>query len=254
MTRIALLAPLLALTGCDLFEQGRELFDDLTNPLVALGLVLGVEEPPEGDLAGTEFEPGTSLALFLADASSVDDLEQAPVSGATARLQQVTATEAAPGVYAIDPTNGPAYAAGAVWSLRVAIGDSEAEARITLPDPVDFDAPDQHEPNTALSVDLTGQGYDGVVAVVIEVSSGEVTWSSQPETIVDVYELTHGSAEVGLVEIPASAFPGEDVYLVGVAGLQNTPGEGIEGVNSVLSSFVAGQLVFDVVSTVPLDT
>ena len=87
---------LLALTGCDLLASGQDQIDDLqdtldglTNPLVVQGIVLGVAEPEssEIDLSKTDFSKGTVVTVFTADAASVNEIENAPVTGASISIK-----------------------------------------------------------------------------------------------------------------------------------------------------------------------
>jgi hypothetical protein len=119
----------------------------------------------------------------------------------------------------------------------------------------------EHAAGTPLSVDLTGQGYNAALAVVIEAESGEVTWSNQPADIAGLYEMTHpngiligGEEDFSenheiIVEIPAEAFADEGYYIIGVAGMVVSNSSSFENVNTALSTVIAGKLRFTDVCT-----
>ncbi len=252
MTRWLAIAALLPLGSCDLFSNAQDLFDGLANPLVGLATVIAIEEPDEVELSSTGFEPGTTVTMFLADASNVNDLDQTPVTGATVSVGNVDASEATDGVYTILPTAGLAYVDNASWSIDVLVGEDAAGATIELPEAAAFTVPTEHTIGEPVTLDLAGQGFDAFVGVVIAVSTGEVTWSNEPEDIGDVYNMTHGSGEVGEIIIPGEAFATEDAFLIGVAGLRNTESAGIDNMNTALSTVTAGKLVFEPTTTLSL--
>ena len=108
----------------------------------------------------------------------------------------------------------------------------------------------QHYKPDVVSVDLTGQDYDGAFVVVVD-QDGNIVWDNRPEDIRGVYELTRGEP-AGEVAIPAEAFPQVGAYLVGVAGIRTTTGrEDLEGMNTVLSTMMAGQLKFEPLVVAP---
>ncbi|MFK7929894.1 MAG: hypothetical protein AB8H79_17000 [Myxococcota bacterium] len=242
--RLLLLTPLL-FSACDLFNQGRDLIGDLTNPLVTQALVLGVTPPADASSVEMpdEFSEGAGATIFLADAGNVADLENAPIGGATVTLQGVDAPELQAGAYAISP--GPlSYEANADWTLSVDLDGDVATAVVSLPPPASPDLPSLHSENTPIELDLTADEYDGVLVVVVDFN-GDITYDSRPADIREVYDLARGGP-VTTVEIPATAFPAAGAYAVGVAGLRTTTGrDDIEGMNTVLTTMMAGQMVFE---------
>jgi hypothetical protein len=70
--------------------------------------------------------------------------------------------------------------------------------------------------------------------------------------IQSLYDFTHMDGSVNSLEIPASAFPSESVYAVGIAGIENADPETFDGVNILLTSFMAGKVTFYPVSTIPI--
>jgi len=253
-------ATFLLLPGCDLLGEAIEEFEGLTNPLVAQTFLLGVAAPEDADLAAaiedSAMELDRAIQVFLADAASADDLENAPVSGAAVTVQvgagdAVSLDEAVDGGYKATGVDGLEYITGQDATVSVTLGESTATMSLTLPVAVSATVPTEVDANTALSVDL-GSGYDGVMGVVIDVVSSEVTWDNRPLGIQELYDFTHTDGTVSTLEIPADAFPSESLYAVGIAGIENADPETFENVNTVLTSFMAGKVTFYPVSTIPL--
>lgn len=240
----------LGLSACDL-EQAQATWGGLTNPLVAQGLVIGVEAPSSDqvDLSGTGFEEGTTATVFLADARSVDDLEQAPVGGANVTLGGVAFSEVTAGSYALDPTAGFTYNAGGTGRLVMDLDGDTASATVPMPAPIDVNVPSDHSANTALTLNMAGKPYHAALVVVIDAQTGAVEWTNKPDTIRGVYDMTRGDA-VADVEIPAATF-GQSVYAVGVAGLKHTTSDQLDGMNTAISSVLAGKMQFHIVNTIP---
>jgi len=236
-----------ALIGCDAFKG-------VTEPLVSQGIILGVEAPQSDqiDLSGTDFQQGTAASIFLADATSVDDLSNAPIEGATVDIRgpgdmgNVDVPDAGDGLYAVLPTDQTLdYQGNADWTI-VAQRDPKSDpgkATIHLPPPADLDIPEQHDQGQPMQLDLSGKGFTSVLVAVIDVESGTVTFDNEPKDIKAIYDMTRGSEEVGDFEIPGTAFPDDQkVYAVGVAGMQHTKAEDLDGLNTLLTSFMAGDM------------
>lgn len=251
MKTLAIPALMLTLAACDL-ENAQDTFEGLTNPLVMQGLVIAVE-PPESedvDLEGTGFEEGTTGTVFLADARSADDLESAPVSGANVTLGQAAFTEGTAGAYVLSPAAGFEYRDGNTARLSAGIGGDSAVATVPTPAAASVTLPEEHTPNTALTIPMGGTDFHSALVVVIDVQGGGVVWTNKPQTIRETYDLTRGTAAVD-VQIPASAF-GESVYAVGVAGLKHTTAEDLSGMNTAISSVLAGKMKFHIVPTIEI--
>lgn len=249
MRTTVLFVALAPLAGCDLIENGKDLIGDLTNPLVTQALVLGVTPPSSGDITvPAEFADGVGATVFLADAADVADMENAPIQGAQVSLDGRTFTEGAPGAYVLEP-GATTYVAGAIWSLSVGIGDSTATADIQLPAPASFDVPTAHPVGTDLTIDLTGQEFDGALIVVVN-QDGDLVYDNRPEDIMGLYELTRGES-VGAEVIPGDTFSAEGGYAIGVAGIKTTTGrDALESMNTVLSTMMAGNMVFEPMAAV----
>lgn len=252
MTRLIVLAAAAGLTGCDAFDSTRDAIDGLTNPSIALGILIAVEEPEEADLGSTGLEVGTAFSVFLGDASSAADIENAPINNATVTLEGVQTDDPTEGVYLITPDRGLVYEDGATWQLEMSLPSGPASATLTLPIAPDFDPVTEHTAGEGVTIDLAGQGFNAAVVVVIEASSGDLTYSTEPETAREVYDLTRGNDEVTVIDVPGEAFPSADeVYVLGIAGLNHANGSDVDGVNTLLSSVSAGKMVFQPVSTFP---
>lgn len=238
------LVPLVA--GCDLLSDGQDLFDGLTNPLVGLSLVLSVEEPenlPDGfDPSESGFEPGTAATVFLADAASAADIENAPVDGATVLVGAVEAAGQGQGTYLVTPADGLGWTDGGSVVIEARIGDGVATMNVTTPAAVDVDVPTTGVAGQALTVDPGAADVQAFLVVVIDASTGDVAYSNQPDDVQGLYELTQGDAEP--VEIPGATFEAGTAYVIGTAGLVKSSGDGIDGMNTALSSAFAGKMVF----------
>lgn len=246
----ALLLPLLV--GC---EDLNEKLSDYTNPTVVQGLVLGVAQPDfDFDLSGTEFDKGTAAVVFLANAANADEIEEAPITGATVSMLsdstgKLKMKDEGSGQYSLTGDDGLEYTVGEDLDLNIVHADGTSGASVTAPAAANADIPETHTRGTALTVDLTGQSFNSVLIAVFDASSGDVTFSNQPEGIKEIYEFTHGGSGSLAVEIPASAFPGQSVYAVGVAGLKNAGEDDYTEANTLLSTYLAGKMKFWPVST-----
>lgn len=258
MRKLMVPAALLFLaTGCDLFDESKEILSGLTNPLVVQGMVLGIEAPDaEGiDLEGTDYEEGTLMVAFLADAANVDEIEDAPVTGASVRLEgdvmgSIEATEAGGGSYTITPDQGVAYVDGADWTMVVGVDGELSTATLRLAEEVTLTVPEQHSQDSPISLDLTAGAYDSALVVVLDGRSGEITYSNEPAGVKEYYDFTHSTETVGVVEIPGEAFPEQSLYAVGVAGMLNSGADDLDGMNTLLSAVMVGKMKFFPVSTI----
>lgn len=245
---------LLSLLGC---AEIKETFEGLTNPMVALGFMVGVEPPEDEriDLSGTRFEQGASALAMLADAAEADQMDEAPVTGASVAMMldahgRVDMPESGGGAYAADASDGLVYEEGDTATLSATYGDETSSIAMRLPPSPDIVLPDNTAAGSGMTVDLSGQGFDNVLVFVMDATTGEVTFENTPTGIEDLYDLAHGDSEV-VVPIPPKAIARESVYAVGVAGLKNADAADVENANTALSAFVAGRVAFKAVSTLP---
>lgn len=249
---------LLQLFGCDAFHKAFSSVNGLTEGTVVQGAVLGVEVPDDPAIQalieGTDFAPGTGITAFVADATSIADLANAPVDDAIVTMNGNVAEIVPPqanGLYASDPTGSDLeYQDDADWELDVNREGAVGSAFVHLPPAAAFDVEQVHDKNTPLTIDLAGQGFQSTVAVVID-QNGEVTWNNVPTDIKALYDAMQGE-DAGVLTIPGSAFASDGVYAVGVAAMVHTSAEDLEGMNTVLSKVRSGKMVLRPVSTVPL--
>ena len=246
-----------SLLGCAQLDQAKDVVDGLTNPLIFEGVALGVAPVADDrvDLSGTDFDQSAAALITLADAADVADIANAPVTGADVSIVsdsggRVHFADAGDGTYTADSEDGLTYDPGAPATVSMTAGGEESSVTLTLPPAPDPGLPANAPPNQPLAVNLNGQGFDNVLVVVLDGATGAVTYDNRPDSIQDLYDLTHGEGELA-VQIPGGAIPDESVYLVGVAGLVNADASQIENANTALSAMMAGRLAFSVVSTMP---
>ncbi|NCG19761.1 MAG: hypothetical protein GWP91_12200 [Rhodobacterales bacterium] len=251
---------LMTLGGCGIIQSAQEQVDGikdviegLTNPLVSQGLILGVQEPEDQSvadiLANSEFDSGTNVSIFLADASSASAAADAPVSDAVVTIlgtDTLNVLEESPGLYATPPTsNTLPYAAGDSWEVQVVIEGMEdmSSISVTLPPAAQLNIPLDHAPLTAMILDFTDQEFDSAFVVVIN-QDGAITFTNEPTDISDVLAITQGAEPITQVEIPADAFPAEGLYAIGVAGMDHSLRLDVQNMNTALSTLMAGKMEF----------
>lgn len=259
--RRAVIIALLPLAACD---QVKNTYDGLTASIVGEGLVLGVEAPQSDmiDLSGTAYGEGTGVTMFLGSAESANNIASAPIEGAAVTISgasfgEVAATDLSGGVYSFGPDSSVTYEPNATWTITSTVpdrvnGPDVGVAHVVLPPAPDVTIAQQHDANTKIDVDLSGQGFSSSVVAVIDTQSGTVTYSNEPMSITDVYDMTRGNADVGVVTIPASAFPNQSVYAVGIAGLTHTSSAELDNMNTAISAIAAGKMRMFPVVTAPM--
>jgi len=228
--------------ACDLFENVKDTVEGLTDPLVVQSVVMGVEAEgvDESTLDELNIDSGVAASVFLADAKSASDLENAPITGAIVNMNNADVAETGNGSYNLEP-GVLNYTVGATWNMEATVGQEVADASFSLPQAPEVSVPTLHTANQPLTLSLEGQGFDMVVGLVAEIASGEVTWSNEPEDIRDVYDLASGSANEAL-EIPGTAFPSTGAYVIGIAGLTKSKAAQMDNMNTALSNVVAGKM------------
>jgi len=242
MTRLFWCSAFAFIGGCDLFEEVKDTYDGLTDPLVVQSVIVGVEidavDPAIVD--ELDFEAGVAGTVFLADAKSANDLDNAPIAGASVSINSASLFDTGEGAYTLEP-GVLTYANGATWTLNAMIGTEASSATFVLPPPPNATIPTLHVKGQGMTVSLAGQGFDVIVGVVAEVATGEVTWSNEPEDISDIYNLATGNGDESL-EIPGEAFPNSGAYVVGVSGLTTSRAEQLENMNTALSNVASGKM------------
>lgn len=242
MTRLFWCSVLAFMSGCDLFEEVKETYEGLTDPLVVQSVIVGVEidgvDPAVVD--ELNFEAGVAGTVFLADAKSASDLENAPITGASVSINGTNLGDTGEGAYTLEP-GVLTYANGATWTLDALIGNEASSADFVLPPPPNASIPTVHVKGQAMTVSLAGQGFDVIVGVVAEVVSGEVTWSNEPEDISDIYNLATGNGAES-IDIPGEAFPNSGAYVIGISGLTTSQADKLDNMNTALSNIAAGKM------------
>lgn len=266
MTRMMLAATVLGLSGCQKLDDLKSTVEGLTERFVIEGIYLG-SAPFDGevDLEEAGFG-GAKVIAYLADASQVTEIEQAPITGVDLRLVisgngSSILDEDGSGKYSLNDEGGLDYLDNATATLSATYDGEDRQVQVTTPAAADLSALDIIQPvGTPMVIDLSGQGYDTAMVVVIASDGGEVTYSNEPTGIEDLYEMTHPDGislsddeEVKddnlLIEIPERAFAQEGVYAVGVAGLYTSGTDDMTGVNTAISTMIAGRFRFVTVCT-----
>ena len=251
---IGLAAASLSMMSCEAVKDVKDKIAGLLNPLVGQGIVLGIEAPDSDliDLSTTKYKEGTSVNIFLADAKELDDMENAPVSGADVVVDgniEVSVDEGATdGLYAINPGDTDlAYTDNQEWTVTITRTPEEGDAIVStvnmaLPVGADLVVPATHEANTDLVVNFPA-GFHAALIVVLD-ANGSITYSNEPQDIKGVYDFATGDDEITEETIPGTAFPGDSAYLVGVAPMVHTLAEDIDSMNTALSKFFTGKMSF----------
>ncbi len=255
-----LLTAALLFTGCDLLEEAKDELTDLTNPLVGQVMLVGIAEPDDPTVAtaleGTDWEMGMFAQTFLADATSANDLSNAPVSDATVKLkvganQAIQLMEDEDGSYSATHEDGLVYQVNANVEVSVNLEGGPALLKNKLPPEPDVDIPSQQAKGAKMIVDLEGTNYNAVLGVVVNAQSQAIVWSNEPTTAEEIYDFTHNDEAIRKLEIPGASFANPGVYAVGIAGLVNGDPDEFENVNSLLSGFMAGKMSLYPVTVMP---
>lgn len=248
------------LPGCELFDQVKDTLEGVTDPTVALGVLTRIEPPSGFDdptlsdltgVSGTELDPGVAATLFLADARSLSDLGNAPVTGAEILArgceEEVLLEEAEP-AYVLAP--GEAFDAcdASAFSFERVDEPEAVYAPVDLPAAIDLGLPDTWDAGEELVVDLSAGAYDNAIVLVVDLSDGSITYSNEPTDARGYYDvLTGGGVET--VTIPGEAFPADTVVGVAVTGLLRTPNRDLDAANEVLSAVAGGRTMSHLMST-----
>ncbi len=232
------------LGGCARLEST----DALVSPVVAQGLYLGMDLPDGIDFEGTDILAySAACSVFLAYVSDPAELADSPVAGADVSFRseangRLDLTESGDGEYIVTAAEGLVYEQGDVSSVALDVSGESASIVVKPPQAPDFDFPAAVTKGEAFTVDLTGQGYDSILAAVYDVGRSKVTWTNLPEGVEEIYTYTHPVEPLETLEIPGDAFPGHGSYVVGVAGMRLADPEDFVNVNTTLSAFMAGEL------------
>lgn len=240
--------PLLLLVGCDRLK----VVDELTDPVVAQGICMGVEIPEAyaDELEGSEDFPYAAVCnVFLAAVSDPSELEDAPVTGANIRLLSEASgaltfreVEDSPGKYTVDSSDGLRYTAGDELVVTFEHGGDDGRLSVRLPEAPVYDFPGSISREEAVRVDLSRYAFANAVGAAYDLDRSKLWWDNLPEAVDETYAFTNAEGPVEALVIPGEAFPRVGAYVVGVAGVAIADPVGFEGVNTTLSAFVAGRL------------
>lgn len=252
-----ILLGLLACKTVDEIQVALEELEGVTENTIIEGLILGVEVPDiEGvSLEDIEWRTTAQATAFVADTTDIEQVEEALLEGASVFVEtpddSIKMREDEGAKYLADTEDGFTYTDDSIASVIVRLGGTPRELRVRTP-------PAPALPTTAavtvqqpLDVDLSGQGYNLAMAVVFEIDTGLMTWSSEPESVEAFYEMAHpdgalisAAAEVPLIKIPPEAFFRDGAYAVGIAGLIVAQEESFIEVNTKYSTLMAGKFQF----------
>lgn len=243
ITALALLA-----TGCGLFQTVADRVEGALDRLVAVGIVTLLEVPDDEriDLSQLDLQAGMAATAFLADAASVTDLDNAPVSGQTLEVEACGTTETledqGDGSYLLLPPSGLDGCAGPDVLITRLDEERPTTLPITLPPAATIDVPGWWTAGDPLSLDLSGSQFDSVLAVLIDTSDGAVAWSNEPQGVGEWYRFLTGRGDATQIEIPGEAFADERAYVLAVTGLDRTPNVELDNANEALSVVAGGRV------------
>lgn len=258
MNRWVLVA--LAASGCAWFKKAKDTVEGALEPIVAVGFVVQVDpfEDPLLEDYELDLEVGKAGTVFLADARDVSDLENSPVDGATLEAsacdKAVVMGELESGTYALEPGSELDGCAQPTLTLTRTDSDPATVLPITIPPAPGFILPRDHNAGQPILLPLAETDFESAVVVVMDASTGDVTFSNEPSGIVETYQFIKGTGEVTDVEIPGDAFREDTVHVVLITGLISTPNSQLDEANTVLSTIAGGRTRVYVVSTLPVDT
>jgi len=245
-----LLTAALVLNGCAYIDAIGQKFISLTNPVAMSGLVIGIAPPEDEDfieiLEASEIALGTSITLIVANAAGASDLEDAVVRDAQVTILEEdfdVRHERATGSYVVTPDEGLEWDPGAKWTFNVDLPDrpNPGQVEIKLSKPIRTELPNTVNLGEKLVFNLKGQNFDYAVAAIFDLD-GQLVYDSQPTNVKQMVELITRTEPVEKLVIPKRAFPEEGLYLMGVAGLNETRDENLTDLNSALSKFFFGQM------------
>lgn len=240
--------------GCDRLKAT----EDLTSPVVAQGLFLGLNLPDGMDIEGSDLLAYTAACtVFLAYVSDPQALADSPVEGAGVQFASATNgslpfSDEGSGKYLVTAQDGLVYEPGDLASVSVNIDGDDAKVGVETPDAPEFSLPTDGPYLPALqpvTIDLTGQDYDNLIIAVYDVQKSELVYDNLPTSVNETYQYTHQTEATLTAEIPGDVFRGQGSFLIGVAGMQLANPDTFSGANQALSAFMAGQFSLTYVLT-----
>jgi len=234
--------------------------------VAAEGLLLGIDEEQMPDELDLELGAAVTASAFLARARSLNDVS-ANLWDDADRVTIVRGDFAADldnlgnGLYEVDSSIDAEleYVVGNTYRLAVQEGDDIRDVRIVAPPAPDLvgapDPEDLHPTGAAITIDLTGQGFNNYIAVVATSDSDgnvQFTYDSRPTSASEYVDWIRSRDEVTTVEIPGTAFPDPATpYVIGVAGIVRAKDAEFDGLNPLVSNFAAGSVTPALVTTAP---
>ena len=244
------------LTGCDAIQDKIEEIEDYTNGFVVGGYYFGVEENQY--LEGTPFEENAQITVYLASANASTDLDSNPASRADVVLNSNSMNnfallEGDAGEYSSVSSDGLVYAANEYVTMNITHASIPHSIAVDTPAAPVYNLPEVHSVGQPVTIDLSGQGFHETLAVVMKLETGEITFDKRPSNASEMYELTHPEegdigegGNVTTVQIDGTAFPEENFYLVGIAGVRAATKDDMDNINPLISGLVAGKFKFSV--------
>ncbi len=235
------------LCACGRLEAAGNAVDDVTSPVVAQGVLLGLEVPDGVDLSDAEGFSSTALCrLFLAYVADPGELAEAPVAGADAVFRSdgsgsLDFRDLGEGAYELDAGDGLAYSPESTATVTIDVDGDEGRMRVAMPDTADVDMPGSVQRQSDFRIDVGGGPWANVAVAVYDLDRSRLTWDNVPTGVDEVYAFTHAEGPIDRVTVPAEAVARQGTYVVGVAGMAIADVDDFEGVNTSLSAFIAGR-------------
>ena len=250
-----LLLPLIL--GCADIAKLQALQNTVGNPIVMVGAYIGIDPPDDVnlDMSNSEFDVTAVVTTVLADATSVSDMSNSPVTGVSATWAspvngKVDLLEGDLGDYEATSNDGVKYTDSETVTIAVE-QDGQHSAAVESPPAAQFSVDPNHTAGVGLTVDLSGQDYDSAFVVVFDVLNQVLTYDNRPTDIADIYNWTHGEGTT-IVNIPGDAFGNVNgIYGLGVAGMRHSDTGDFTDTNTLLSTYASGKFEFYGMYTLP---
>jgi hypothetical protein len=241
------------LVGCDRLQEAENAVEGSVSPVVAQGILLGLEVPEGVDLSDADKLAYSAFCeVFLAEVTDASDITDAPLEGGLVELRSdangpLRFEDAGDGEYTLDSTGGLVYEAGDRVSIALTVGESEGRLVVDAPNAPEIDVPSEVARMTGMVLDFSDYEFENGVAAAYDLTRGKMTWDNLPDGVDETYEFTHPEGTLEQLEIPSDAFLRKGSYVVGVAGMEIADVGEFEGVNTQLSAFMAGRAALHLV-------
>lgn len=268
MHRTTLLLLATTLGGCDFFQDVGNAIEGAFEPIGGIAITVNVDAPSTDvlnalgvdgldDLAiPEEYDGGVGSTAYLADARSANDINNALVTGATMVLEacgeSADMLEEASGYHYAD--NGELDNCDGPFEIRRLDVDPNAYLPMWLPNRFAANTvPTTWEKNKPMNLALDAPGVTHGIVIVADATSGSITFTNEPQSAGDWFNLITGSQDLANFGVPASAFPKDGVYAVLTIGLQRTDNLKLDEVNNIVSVAAGGRgMVWPVVVGNPI--